>query len=109
MILYRIFLSAIIIGIAFIVFGVYSVFNGNPFSKYIFKQQASHYLESTYPNKQNLITEVDFNFKSSAPGKQKFIVYFYFLDDKNKKLHSVYINDDGIITDGLQTRAVNQK
>jgi len=97
---YRIFLSAIIIGIALIVFGVYSFFYGNPISKYNFKRQANHYLVSTYLNKKSLITDVVYSFKSSTWEKQDFIVYFYFLDDKNKKLHSVYINDDGKIIDG---------
>ncbi|WP_444980954.1 YfjL-like protein [Paenibacillus spongiae] len=108
-ILFRIFLSAIFIGIAFIVFVVYSFFYGNPFLKYKFKQEARHYLESTYPNKQSLITEVEFSLKSSTLEKQYFRAYFYFLEDKIKKLHSVYINDDGKITDGLKTRAANPK
>lgn len=85
------------------VFGVYSFFNGNPISKYKFKHDASHYLEMIYIDKKFKVEEVYFSFKSSSFGKQDFTLYFYFVDDKNGKLYSVYINDDGIMTDSYKS------
>lgn|GEM_PF-6866947 len=99
---FKLYITVICAVIFIVGFGAYSLVWGNPITKYTFEKKAIAHLNATYPGRDFRIRETYYSFKNSTWGDQEFTTYFYFIDDKEKHVESVYEKRDGEIADSYQ-------